>query len=59
MKGGASNMSDPLGRRDQRIQLRGVAFNQEKPVQVASVRVEEHDIECLNRTLLLQAAQVL
>jgi hypothetical protein len=52
-------MSDPLGRRDQRIQFCRVAFNQEKAVQVASVRVEEHGFECLNRTLLLQATQVL
>ena len=59
MEGGASNMSDPLGRRNQRIQLCGVALDQEKSVQVASVWVEEHDIESLNRTLLLQAAKVL
>jgi hypothetical protein len=59
MMGGTSNMSDPLGCRDQRIELRGVAFNEEEPVQVASVCVEEHGIESLNRTLLLQAAKVL
>jgi hypothetical protein len=49
MKGGASNMSGPLGRRNQRVQLRRVAFDQEKSVQVAPVRVEKHDIEGLNR----------
>src|ERR1035437_11024840 len=58
MKAGASDMSDPLGCCHQRIQLRRVAFNQKESVQVASVRVEKHDIEGLNCTLLLKANQV-
>jgi hypothetical protein len=52
-------MGDPLSRRDRRIELGGLPPNQEEPVQVAPVHVEKHDVECFNRTLLLQSTQVL
>jgi len=52
-------MGDPLAGRDYLIELGGFSFNQEEATQVTAVRVEQHDVESLNRAVPLQSAQVL
>src|SRR5437588_12258018 len=52
-------MSNPVGCRDHRIEFGRLSFDQKEAVQVAAVRIEKHDLESLNRALLLQSTQIL